>query len=295
MRDGNGLTGIEGFDDGHEERLWAPWRMRYVGGHREPGCVFCNRLAGHDDPQSLILWRGEHAFAIMNLFPYNTGHIMLAPNDHAAGPEEADPRALAEMALTMPSILRALRRALNCDGFNLGANVGGIAGAGIASHLHEHIVPRWAGDANFMPILASTMVMPELIPVTYAKLRAEIAREPGAPARFPVAVTWAAGERVLADAQGRLPTAEASPDEPLWRAAIRLAQAVAPDRTLDVVWAGSESAIGMTALGISADWLPEDRASWIGPAEFTDPVDQAVANRAVWMAQRVHQGRTPDR
>jgi ATP adenylyltransferase len=150
--------------------------MRYVAGaDREEGCIFCNRLAEQDDVRSLILHRGERAFVIMNLYPYNTGHLMIVPNAHVASPEDADPEVMREMALLRGPVLRALRRALSPDGFNLGLNVGAPAGAGVADHLHEHVVPRWQGDANFMPILAATMVMPELIPVTYAKLRAELA------------------------------------------------------------------------------------------------------------------------
>jgi ATP adenylyltransferase len=152
--------------------------MRYVGGGaKEEGCVFCNRLAAENDVEALVLHRSERAFAILNLFPYNTGHLMLVPNAHVASPEEAPAGALAELALLLRPTLRALRRALGCQGFNVGFNVGAVAGAGVAEHLHQHVVPRWTGDANFMPIIASTMVMPELIPVTYAKVRAELERE----------------------------------------------------------------------------------------------------------------------
>src|SRR5690606_12213301 len=120
-----------------------------------------------------IVHRGESAFLIMNLFPYNTGHLMIVPNEHVASPEAASEAAIQGMAALLPPTLRALRRVLTCDGFNVGFNIGDVAGAGVAGHLHQHIVPRWKGDANFMPILASTMVLPELIPVTYAKVRAE--------------------------------------------------------------------------------------------------------------------------
>jgi len=152
--------------------------MQYVGsGPAEEGCVFCNRLAGDDDVDALILYRGKQAFLIMNLFPYNTGHLMIVPNQHVASPEELDDETQFEMALLVPIVLRAVRRALNPGGFNLGLNLGWAAGAGIAAHMHQHVVPRWSGDANFMPILANTKVLPELIPVTYAKIRAEIERE----------------------------------------------------------------------------------------------------------------------
>jgi diadenosine tetraphosphate (Ap4A) HIT family hydrolase len=134
-------------------------------------------LAADNDVASLILHRGEHAFAILNLFPYNTAHLMLVPNAHVASPVDAPPEALTEIALLLPPTLQALSRALGCQGFNVGLNVGAVAGAGMAEHLHQHVVPRWTGDANFMPIVAATMVLPELLPVTYAKVRAELERE----------------------------------------------------------------------------------------------------------------------
>jgi ATP adenylyltransferase len=203
-------------------RLWAPWRMRYVaGGHREDGCIFCNRLAENDDVRTLILHRGARAFVIMNLFPYNTGHVMIVPNAHVASPEDADPDMLAEMAALRGPVLRALRRALAPEGFNLGLNVGAVAGAGVSDHLHEHVVPRWGGDANFMPILAATSVMPELIPVTYAKLRAELERELLGATTVSTLVVSPDREFALADANGRLPQVAASEGEPLWRAALR--------------------------------------------------------------------------
>lgn len=160
------------------ERLWTPWRMQYVGnGPAENGCVFCNRLAATDDVDSLILHRAERSFLIMNLFPYNTGHLMIVPNQHAASPEELDDETQVEMTRLLPPVLRAITAALNPGGFNVGMNLGRVAGAGIAAHMHQHVVPRWNGDANFMPILANTKVLPELIPASYAKIRAELERE----------------------------------------------------------------------------------------------------------------------
>ena len=204
------------------QRLWAPWRMRYVsGGSRESGCLLCNRLAENDDVRTLILHRGERAFVIMNLFPYNTGHVMIVPNAHVASPEDADAEMLAEMAALRGPVLRALRRALAPEGFNLGLNVGAVAGAGVADHLHEHVVPRWGGDANFMPIVAATTVMPELIPVTYAKLRAELDRELLGATSVSSLVLARERQHALVDASGRLPQVVASEGEPLWRAALR--------------------------------------------------------------------------
>ncbi|HLL49913.1 MAG TPA: HIT domain-containing protein [Thermomicrobiales bacterium] len=199
--------------------------MRYVAGsHREEGCIFCNRLAEQDDVNSLILHRGERAFVIMNLYPYNTGHLMIVPNAHVASPEDAAPEAMGEMAELRGPVLRALRRALSPDGFNLGLNVGTLAGAGVADHLHEHVVPRWQGDANFMPILASTMVMPELIPVTYAKLRGELAAELTLGIRVTTLVIMGDRTQMLVDAAGRLPEVIPQEDEAIWVAAIRAAR-----------------------------------------------------------------------
>src|SRR5215204_7503017 len=222
---------------GGREWLWTPWRMRYVAGaDREEGCIFCNRLAEQDDVQSLILHRGERAFVIMNLYPYNTGHLMIVPNAHVASPEDAEAAALHEMAELRGPVLRAIRRALSPDGFNLGLNVGAPAGAGVADHLHQHVVPRWRGDANFMPILASTMVMPELIPATYAKTRAELERELLG-VQHVTAVILSDDDGVILLRDGALPTASAAEHEPLWRSALDLAMDVAA--TVEFVgWAG---------------------------------------------------------
>ncbi|CAN5474436.1 hypothetical protein BH09CHL1_BH09CHL1_05460 [soil metagenome] len=188
--------------------------MQYVGGGtREDGCVFCNRLAESDDVGSLILHRGPRTFAVMNLFPYNTGHAMILPNDHLASPEELDDETTIEIARFLPVLLAAARRALGPGGFNVGMNLGSIAGAGIAAHLHQHIVPRWQGDANFMPILANTKALPELIAVTYAKIRAELARSTA-----PVPLVAFSSDRtsVYVDHNGILPVIESSGGGALW-------------------------------------------------------------------------------
>lgn len=148
--------------------------MRYVGGERKPGCIFCNALATPDDPASLVLATGEHAFMLLNRFPYNSGHLMIVPNTHTASLEDLTPETRAEMFDLASLAIEAARPVFRCDGFNMGMNIGDVAGAGIADHLHMHLVPRWVGDANFMPILADTMVIPEVLPVTHARMRAEI-------------------------------------------------------------------------------------------------------------------------
>lgn len=160
------------------ERLWTPWRMGYIGGPKGSSCIFCDALSAGDDRARLILHRGQHTFVIMNLYPYNTGHLMIVPYSHTADLAALPTETLTEMTTLLPWLTTLLGRVLRPAGFNAGLNLGEVAGAGIAAHLHMHIVPRWAGDANFMPVLAHTAVLPELLPVTAAKLRGEIARHP---------------------------------------------------------------------------------------------------------------------
>lgn len=229
--------------NGEQARLWTPWRMRYVaGGSREDGCIFCNRLADNDDVRTLILHRGDRAFVIMNLFPYNTGHIMIVPNAHIASPEEADEATTAEMGQLRRPLLAALRRALTPAGFNLGLNIGDVAGAGVSDHLHEHVVPRWQGDANFMPILASTMVMPELIPATYAKIRADLQRAALPDEPLLNVVVSQNRHMVLADEFGMLPRMQPHESESVWRAAYRDALERGAREIELLAWAGSSQA-----------------------------------------------------
>jgi ATP adenylyltransferase len=157
------------------ERLWTPWRMRYVSGEtRDASCIFCTKPGSGDDVEHLILYRSAHAFVIMNLYPYNSGHVMVVPYQHAADLTELPQEVNADLWSLIPWVTTGLKRVMRCDGFNIGLNLGSVAGAGVSEHLHIHVVPRWEGDANFMPILANTMVLPELMPVTYAKIRAEL-------------------------------------------------------------------------------------------------------------------------
>lgn len=261
----------------HAERLWTPWRMRYVGGGAtEEGCIFCNRLRGDDDAASLIIWRGERSFVIMNLFPYNTGHAMLVPNQHVESPETADPDALGEMTALLPALLRAQRRVLGCHGFNVGLNVGSVAGAGIAAHLHQHVVPRWTGDANFMPILASTMVLPELIPVTYGKLRAELEREAGTADAIDAVILDRTGANFAAGDDGALPVVAAEDGRPLWRSAASLA---GTDSVELLGWAGPRRAgDGRGALALRIEGGPPAGTSWRSAAGCDlDAVARALA------------------
>lgn len=164
------------------QRLWSPWRMSYVTKSGDdadstgaPRDIFVEALKTADDPDSLVVHRGERGFVVMNLYPYNTGHVMVVPNRKVATLEELDDDEAAELMLLLKRSMTAARAVLRCDGFNAGLNVGAIAGAGVADHLHFHLVPRWLGDANFMPITANTMVMPELLPATTARFKGEFA------------------------------------------------------------------------------------------------------------------------
>lgn len=154
------------------KRLWAPWRMQYLTGEKEKGCIFCTRIAESRDRENYILYRGERGFLILNLYPYNNGHMMAVPYNHVASLEDLDTETLTELMLLVNKGLAALRKAMSPQGFNVGVNIGEVAGAGVAGHVHIHIVPRWGGDTNFMPILADTRVVPELLDQTYERLRA---------------------------------------------------------------------------------------------------------------------------
>lgn len=157
------------------EHLWAPWRMAYINANseKEQGCIFCvkpQRSPDHDE-DNLLLYRGDRCFVLMNLFPYNNGHLMIAPYVHVPDIEHLDAETLTEMMLTAQKSLAALRAAMRPDGFNMGVNQGVVAGAGIADHVHFHVVPRWNGDTNFMPVLADTKVMPAYLQNTYRQLK----------------------------------------------------------------------------------------------------------------------------
>jgi ATP adenylyltransferase len=155
------------------QHLWAPWRMEFIKGPKPSGCFFCEAAAADPkaDPDHLVLARGELALAILNRYPYNNGHLMIAPNAHLANLEDLTAATANDvMALTQRS-LRVLRQVLAPQGFNLGINAGKTAGAGVADHVHQHVVPRWDGDTNFMPVAADTKVLNESLTVSYRKLR----------------------------------------------------------------------------------------------------------------------------
>ena len=153
------------------ERLYTPWRLAYVtGAAKSSGCVFCAALA-NEDADPLIVFRGPTCFVILNLFPYNNGHLMVVPNRHIATLVDARPDELDEMMATTRLSEMALRETFTPEGINVGINLGKAAGAGILEHLHIHLVPRWTGDTNFMTVIGQTRVLPQELPVTAERLR----------------------------------------------------------------------------------------------------------------------------
>ncbi|TDA67042.1 MAG: HIT domain-containing protein [Clostridia bacterium] len=152
------------------ERLWAPWRSVYVGQPETNGCFLCENPARQDDKATYIVSRSPRAFAILNTYPYNSGHLMVAPYRHIGEIEELEAAEQWEMADLVRKCLRALRQAFNPHGFNIGMNLGRVAGAGVPGHLHMHIVPRWEGDSNFMPVIAGAKVVSEALDATYERV-----------------------------------------------------------------------------------------------------------------------------
>ncbi len=165
--------GLAGTGDGFE-RLWTPHRMAYVQGKRPSrnagsGCPFCS-APGKDDQEGLIVHRGEHCYVVLNLFPYNPGHLLVCPYRHVALYTDLDDAETVELGALTKAALRALKTASAPGGFNIGMNQGDVAGAGVAAHLHQHVVPRWSGDMNFLPIVGQTKALPMLLEDTREQL-----------------------------------------------------------------------------------------------------------------------------
>jgi len=152
-------------------KLWAPWRIDYILGPKEEGCFFCKYLADNKDEEHLILYRGKKAFVIMNYYPYNNGHLMVVPNEHRGDITELDPDTLTEMMKMVQASVEIIRKEMKAEGFNIGINQGKVAGAGVDDHVHIHIVPRWTGDTNFMPVTGYTKVISEGLKETWKKLK----------------------------------------------------------------------------------------------------------------------------
>jgi ATP adenylyltransferase len=156
------------------KRLWAPWRMEYILDEKKHGsCLFCHisQEKKTNDRKNLILYRGKHCFVVLNKYPYNNGHLMVVPYFHTPTFDGLDDDVLFDLMKTQKISVDVIRQAMNPDGFNLGLNFGKVAGAGMESHMHMHIVPRWTGDTDSMPIIAETRVMPQHLKKTYNNLR----------------------------------------------------------------------------------------------------------------------------
>jgi ATP adenylyltransferase len=154
--------------------LWSPWRLEYLTTPKAGECVFCSAAEGTDDRENLVLLRGERVFLVLNRYPYNNGHFMVTPYAHVPSLEDLPDSTLTEMMVLLNRGLGALRAAMHPDGFNIGANLGKVAGAGVEDHVHLHAVPRWTGDTNFMPVIGDMRVVPQTWLQTYDQLKAAL-------------------------------------------------------------------------------------------------------------------------
>ncbi|HJZ54984.1 MAG TPA: HIT domain-containing protein [Gemmataceae bacterium] len=165
------------------DQLWAPWRLAYVANPKEKDrpptaeeCFICRGVAGSDDRANLLAYRSELSVVVLNRFPYNNGHLLVAPKEHKGRPDELTPEQLLDLQLVLRRMLGVLERRMTPDGFNVGLNLGKAAGAGLPGHLHWHIVPRWNGDTNFMPVLADTKVISQSLDALYDLIVEELSR-----------------------------------------------------------------------------------------------------------------------
>lgn len=154
-----------------KSKLWAPWRIEYISAPKADGCIFCTKPDDDEDRKNLILYRGNHCVVLMNLYPYNNGHLMISPYEHVSNPMELSENKLNEIMEISTKSMAVLSEKLKAEGFNFGANIGKAGGAGIEEHIHYHIVPRWVGDTNFMPVTGNAKVMVEGLLETYDKLK----------------------------------------------------------------------------------------------------------------------------
>jgi ATP adenylyltransferase len=157
------------------ERIWAPWRMAYIeNADKVEGCIFCAFPAENRDAERLILLRGERAFVILNAYPYSNGHLMVTPYRHTANLDDLTDEEMLEMMTLTRRAVNLLKAAFHPDGFNIGINMGRVAGAGIADHVHVHVVPRWNGDTNFMAVVGDVRVVPESLSSVYSRLKEQL-------------------------------------------------------------------------------------------------------------------------
>ena len=157
------------------DKLWAPWRVEYIR-NPEKGCVFCKGLKAKDPKKALIIEKKSKAFTIMNRYPYNNGHLMVAPVRHIGSLEYLDDDEILQINSLLVRAIRSFDIAMKPQGFNIGINQGRVAGAGVIDHIHIHLVPRWQGDTNFMPVLSNTKVVSEALLETYAKIKKGLQR-----------------------------------------------------------------------------------------------------------------------
>lgn len=153
------------------KKLWSPWRMEYVRSPKEDGCVFCKKSKSGQDRANLVLYRGTDSFVLMNLYPYNNAHLLIAPYEHVDTTLELSAQVSNEMMYLANESMRIIKLIMNAEGFNFGANIGAVGGTGIKDHIHFHVVPRWLGDTNFMPVIGHTKVMVEGLLETYDELK----------------------------------------------------------------------------------------------------------------------------
>ena len=156
------------------ERIWSPWRVQYIRGQQSMGCILCDKPKENKDAENFILFRGKLNYVIMNAYPYNPGHLMVVPYRHIGKIEDLTPEERNEHYETVSRAVGVLRIATGTENFNLGMNLGRVAGAGIADHIHTHIVPRWNGDNNFMPVIAETRVISESMQDIYNRLKGKL-------------------------------------------------------------------------------------------------------------------------
>lgn len=154
------------------KQIWSPWRMTYIRDHQAPkGCIFCDALQKEDTCENLIVKRGTQAFVILNRYPYTSGHVMVVPFQHVGTLAELDSQATADIMHLIQQSIQVINQVYKPEGYNIGANLGAVAGAGVAEHVHFHVVPRWGGDTNFMTSVGDVRVLPEDLCETYARLK----------------------------------------------------------------------------------------------------------------------------
>ncbi|MFC1668369.1 HIT domain-containing protein [Chlamydiota bacterium] len=159
------------------EKLWAPWRMKYILDEEKEDCIFCNKAKKENEKREFVLERAKENFVLLNIYPYNNGHLMIAPFRHVPSLDEMTDAELCESILLTKKWVKLVKKVLQPNGFNIGLNLGAVAGAGVKDHVHLHIVPRWQGDTNFMPVISDTKIIPQALDELYDVLKKEVDKE----------------------------------------------------------------------------------------------------------------------